>query len=75
MVDAVEDKVRLLADADPTTKAALYASLGVSLCYEHDRSVVTVENRQPGHVHKGCRRTVRNDEYTARTAAAMVRGP
>ena len=51
MVDAVEDKVRLLADADPKTKAALYASLGVSLCYEHDRRVVTVEARQPGHVH------------------------
>ncbi len=51
MVDAVEDKVRLLADADPKTEAALYASLGVSLCYEHDRRVVTVEARQPGHVH------------------------
>jgi hypothetical protein len=51
MVDAVEDKVRLLADADPKTKASLYASVGVSLCYEHDRRVVTVETRQPGHVH------------------------
>jgi hypothetical protein len=51
MVDAVEDKVRLLADADPKTKAALYAGLGISLCYEHDRRVVTVEACQPGHVH------------------------
>jgi site-specific DNA recombinase len=51
MVDAVEDKVQLLADADATTKAALYGSLGISLCYEHDRRVVTVEARQPGHVH------------------------
>jgi len=45
MVDAVEDKVRMLADADPGTKAALYASLGLTLTYEHDRRVVTVEAR------------------------------
>jgi hypothetical protein len=42
LVDAVEDKVRLLAEADPKIKAALYASLGLSLCYEHDRRVITV---------------------------------
>jgi site-specific DNA recombinase len=45
MVDAVEDKVQMLAEADPSTKAALYASLGITLTYEHDRRVVTVEAR------------------------------
>ena len=45
MVDAVEDKVQMLADADPVTKAALYASLGLSLTYEHDRRAVIVEAR------------------------------
>lgn len=43
MIDAVEDKVRMLAEADPITKAALYASFGLTLTYEHDRRVVWVE--------------------------------
>ncbi len=48
----------------PKTKAALYASLGVSLCYEHDRHVVTVEARQPGHVQtKRCRRAEDSDAH------------
>jgi len=43
LIDAVEDKVRMLANADPITKAALYTSLGLTLTYEHDRRVVRVE--------------------------------
>jgi hypothetical protein len=31
MVDVVEDKVQMLAEADPSTKAALYASRGITL--------------------------------------------
>lgn len=43
MVEAVEDKTRMLADADPITKATLYADLGITLTYEPDRRVVVVE--------------------------------
>jgi len=45
IVDSVEDKTRMLADADPITKAALYADLGITLTYEPDRRVVVVESR------------------------------
>jgi hypothetical protein len=45
MVDVVEDKVQMLAEADPSTKAALYASRGITLTYEHDRRVVALETR------------------------------
>jgi len=48
MIEAVEDKVQMLAKADPTTKAALYASLGITLTYEHDHRMVSVEV-QPAH--------------------------
>jgi hypothetical protein len=42
-IDGIEDKVAMLTDADPQTKAALYASLGLVLTYEPGRRVVTVE--------------------------------
>ena len=47
MVEAVGDKVGILASADPETRAALYTSLGITLTYEHDRRIVHVE-AQPG---------------------------
>jgi hypothetical protein len=50
MVEAVEGKVQMLADADPTTKAYLYATLGITLTYQHDRRVVTAEARPASHV-------------------------
>jgi hypothetical protein len=40
-------QVRMLDNADPITKAALYANLGLTLTYEHDRRVVRTE-AQPG---------------------------
>jgi site-specific DNA recombinase len=43
MIDAAEDKVRMLTDADPSTEAALYASFGLTLTYEHEHRVVRVE--------------------------------
>ena len=42
-MDAIEGKVKLLAEADPAAKAALYASLGVKLTYHPDRQTVLVE--------------------------------
>jgi hypothetical protein len=35
----------MLGDADPATKAALYANLGINLTYQHDRRTVLVEPR------------------------------
>jgi hypothetical protein len=43
MIDEVEDKVRMLAEADPETKNALYAALGIRLTYEPERNAVLVE--------------------------------
>jgi site-specific DNA recombinase len=45
MVDNVEDKVRMLAEADPATKTALYAALGVRLTYDHQRKTMVVESQ------------------------------
>jgi site-specific DNA recombinase len=43
MVAAVEDKAQMLAEADPATKATLYANRGITRTYEHDRGMVSVE--------------------------------
>ena len=47
MVESIDDTLRMLGDADPKTKATLYASLGITLTYEHERRIVHVEAR-PG---------------------------
>jgi hypothetical protein len=58
MIAAVADKVRMLADADSITKAALYAGLGLMFTYEHDRRVVRIEARPTtlGTDERACRR-------------------
>ena len=57
MIDAVGNTVLMLAEADPTTKAELYASLGITLTYDHDRRAVTAEAQPLSHVRKNtCRR-------------------
>jgi hypothetical protein len=38
MVGDVEDKVRMLAEADPVAKSALYSALGIRLTYDHQRN-------------------------------------
>jgi site-specific DNA recombinase len=43
IVDHLKDTLRMLAEADATTKAALYAGLGITLTYHPDRQVVSVE--------------------------------
>jgi hypothetical protein len=43
LFDEVEDSVKMLAEADPETKSALYAALGIRLTYDSDRKRVTVE--------------------------------
>jgi hypothetical protein len=45
MVLAMKDMLQTLATADPRTKAALYAGLGLKLTYHPDRDVVEVEAR------------------------------
>src|SRR5439155_25365654 len=40
---SLHDALPIFSGADPTTKAALYATLGIRLTYEPDRRVVTVE--------------------------------
>jgi hypothetical protein len=45
MVDEVEDKVKMLAEADPEAKAALYSALGIRLTYDHQRKVIAVESQ------------------------------
>jgi len=45
MVADVEDKVRMLAEADPAAKMALYAALGVRLTYDHQRKTMLVESQ------------------------------
>ncbi len=44
MIDAVEDKLRLLSEADTEAKAALYSALGIRLTFDHRQRVVTVES-------------------------------
>jgi len=39
----LKDHVRVLAEADPETKAALYQELGIKMTYHSDRKVVAVE--------------------------------
>jgi site-specific DNA recombinase len=43
MIDEIEDQVRMLAEADPVAKKALYADLGIQLTYEPERNKVLVE--------------------------------
>jgi site-specific DNA recombinase len=43
LIDSVEDKVRMLTEADTEDKAALYAELGIRLTYDPNRKVVNVE--------------------------------
>lgn len=45
MVLAMKDMLRTLATADPRTKAAVYAGLGLKLTYHPDPDVVEVEAR------------------------------
>lgn len=45
MIDEVEDKVRMLTEADPAAKNALYATLGIRLTYDPERNAVLVEAR------------------------------
>lgn len=40
---SLKDHVRVLAEADPVTKAALYQELGIKMTYHSDRNVVAVE--------------------------------
>ncbi len=40
---SLKDHVRILAEADPKTKTALYRELGLSMTYDPDRKVVAVE--------------------------------
>jgi hypothetical protein len=51
IVVSLTDHLRLLAEADPATKAILYANLGIALTYHPDRQVVTVE-ADLSRVHK-----------------------
>ena len=39
----LRDIVAVLATADPTLKAKVYAELGVSLTYDHDKRLVVAE--------------------------------
>jgi len=43
IVLTLDDHLRMLADADPATKATLYANLGIALTYHPHRQIVTVE--------------------------------
>jgi len=40
---SLKDHVRILAEADPETKATLYQELGLSMTYHPERKVVAVE--------------------------------
>lgn len=70
----ISERVTILAGADPKTKAELYASLGISLCCQHDRRVVTVEAQHPGHVHKERvgGRTFENDDWRVATWSELL---
>jgi hypothetical protein len=43
MIEQVEDGVKMLSEADPEAKNALYAALGIRLTYDPERNRVTVE--------------------------------
>src|SRR5262249_43718782 len=45
VVEAIRDKVGLLATADPIAKAALYDGLGITATYDPAQDVVTLEAR------------------------------
>lgn len=45
MIDNVYDKVRMLNEADPAAKNALYDALGIRLTYDPERNAVLVEAR------------------------------
>lgn len=45
MVLALHDIASVLATADPKLKAEVYAELGVSVAYDHERRLVTVKAR------------------------------
>jgi hypothetical protein len=45
---ALQDVASLLATAEPKFKTEVYAELGVSVAYDHERQVVTVEARPKG---------------------------
>jgi hypothetical protein len=45
MIDQVEDKVKMLAEADPEAKRPLYAALGLRLTYVCDGNSVRVESQ------------------------------
>jgi hypothetical protein len=45
MIDQVEDKIRMLAEANTVAKSALYGALGIGLTYDPRRESVLVESR------------------------------
>ena len=47
MIDEIEDKVRMLAEADPAAKIAVYTALGIRLTYHPERNAVLVEAQPP----------------------------
>ena len=47
MVSEVEDKVKMLSEADPEAKATLFSALGIRLTYHDQQKVIAVES-QPG---------------------------
>lgn len=51
IVASLKDHLRVLADADPATKATLFANLGLSLTYHPNRQTVSVE-ADVSHVDK-----------------------
>ena len=53
LVLALHDIASVLATADPKLKAEAYAELGVSIAYDHERRVVTVEARPRGACANG----------------------
>jgi len=48
LVLSLRDIVQVLATADPKLKAEVYAELGVSVTYDHERRLVSVEAGPPG---------------------------
>jgi site-specific DNA recombinase len=53
LVLALHDIASVLATADPKIKAEVYAELGVSVAYDHERRVVTVAARPKGACANG----------------------
>ena len=53
MVLALHDVASVLATADPKLKAEVYVELGVSVAYDHERRVITVETRPKGACANG----------------------